>query len=220
MDRFINKSRIVSNGWLTCAISFIVSIASLQSCMKDSGPTLATGKVIDKNTGKPVSGAEIYLKQRTAGTPAYYMGGVVIDNLVTSSDGSFLFSFEAAEEYEYHVEAHGHIMENDNYVEIQNKGKKNNDLVIYILPKAYLKIYVKNVTKKYNYFTCSNTFHERMGGFFEGYEVDTFAIGTVYGNANDNIMWGTTDNNGNPGYDSVITKYFPAYDTSIYHIHY
>lgn len=212
--------KIINNKKLLYFFALLITVCASCSCSKDSGPTLVEGKVIDKTTGNPVAGATVQLKKRSPDSPVYYMGGIVIDTYISNNDGTFAFNFEAESNYEYHVEAHGHIIENGNYAEVEKKGRKNKDLIINILPKAYLKIYVKNVTKKYNYFSCGSSFHEQMGGEFIGYDVDTFAVGTVNGNNDDNIIWGTRDSLENYGYDSIISKYFPAYDTSIYYITY
>ena len=193
---------------------FCITICVLPSCNKESGPTTVNGTVRDVTTNVGVSNAEVGLFE-TDGESAFGLGGVLMEEKYSDASGEFIFSFDAREGYQYFVQAIKDQYFNDqsnNVMFIDGAGTSSN-LYVFLQPEGYLEIHYQNIPPSTPYDNFGVNGYLTDG--FDGDEIDTTVLYTVYGNSQNIIYWGLYGEVAN-----IDTIYCVAFDTTYYELLY
>lgn len=193
---------------------FCITICVLPSCNKESGPTNVNGTVRDVTTNVGVSNAEVGLFE-TDGESAFGLGGVLMEEKYSDASGEFIFSFDAREGYQYFVQAIKDQYFNDqsnNVMFIDGAGTSSN-LYVFLQPEGYLEIHYQNIPPSTPYDNFGVNGYLTDG--FDGDEIDTTVLYTVYGNSQNIIYWGLYGEVAN-----IDTIYCVAFDTTYYELLY
>ncbi len=193
---------------------FCITICVLPSCNKESGPTTVNGIVKDVTTNVGVSNAEVGLFE-TDGESAFGLGGVLMEEKYSDASGEFIFSFDAREGYQYFVQAIKDQYFNDqsnNVMFIDGAGTSSN-LYVFLQPEGYLEIHYQNIPPSTPYDNFGVNGYLTDG--FDGDEIDTTVLYTVYGNSQNIIYWGLYGEVAN-----IDTIYCVAFDTTYYELLY
>jgi hypothetical protein len=185
------------------------------SCNKPrDGKTTVEGKVLDSTTRKPISGAKVYLLQKTSECLICgYAGGG--KSAITDSSGKYLLELEAKEGLSYAVTAEFQRYFEGAINESVIPGKKNRSVEILLRPEAYLKLLIKNTSESHS---ISLNLNWGGGIYLTGTDIDTILSGIVEGNKYNSLVWWVTkDGNQTKFSDSVFTA---AFDTIFYQINY
>jgi len=186
------------------------------SCNKDKNIfSGVSGTVLDKTTNTPVAEAEVALFEKDAEIFGG-LGGVMLESKFADANGSFHFDFTERNGYNYYVQAIKSQYWNDQSSNITFVHYGEEDVIVYLQPEGYLKIYINNVNiyEPSDHISVNGTIES---GFY-GNEVDTSVIILTLGSLTHQLSWfiyhdGSIEND-------VDYIYTPAFDTTYYSILY
>jgi hypothetical protein len=180
-----------------------------------SGPTSANGQVIDKNSGKPVSYAEVRLVSEKKGATAMSRG--TEKTVFADENGNYAVSFDADAEYFYKLSASAEHYFADNIGTYIDPGIQNINVQLALEAKGYIKFNIINEGNK-------DTIEYRISGYFKpaielyGFSRDTIIFREGIGNKDNPIGIRNRTSTGDIYNSTQI--FIPALDTIEYTIKY
>lgn len=192
----------------------------LVGCRKINHETDVSGTVYDATTMAVISQAHVYLSKENGN--CFSCNPAPFKDTYSDANGNFSFHYKADKGYSYSLgaTATNYFEEPGGSIYVDNFKNNKNEKIL-LKPHAYLKLHIKNTTpfNGDDIIDVGNSFVSSVGGgAFYGSQVDTIAIGEVFGNYTNNVIWFVTKNGVQTPYSAMV--YCPRFDTAFYNINY